>query len=189
MLGIFVVTLCVGINVAQTLAVAAYPYTPGRIFTDTHDGTGEVFLEMTEQAMVGAETIEAVFVRTHPATSFAVDKGTDDTSLSNIILFVELIAHVTEFRNLLGLHEDAFLQQSQPYVAASIFYDGVDFTHAQVYVTAEIGIVFYLAALWIVDGQSHTIVTKHHLAVTATIDGRNMFMACYLDMLKVTTIG
>ena len=38
----------VGIDIAEAFAVTAYPNPSVQIFTDTHDGTGEILLEMFE---------------------------------------------------------------------------------------------------------------------------------------------
>ena len=51
MLGILVIVLSVGINVAKTFAVAAYPYPSVLIFTDTQDGTGEIIFEVLPEGV------------------------------------------------------------------------------------------------------------------------------------------
>ena len=69
-----------------------------------------------------------------------------------------------------GLHEDAFLQQSQPDVAVLVFADGVDLGGAQVYLTAIIGVVYQSAVLRIVDTESHTVVAQHQMAAIVEIE-------------------
>ena len=100
------------------------------------------------------QTVDAIFIGTHPASAFGIDNATDDAGLSYNIAGTQLITHITKLYGRLWLHIDTFLQQTQPDISTHILYDRVDFTHSEIHLTVEIRIIFQLSCLGIVDGYS-----------------------------------
>jgi hypothetical protein len=123
MLGEFMIAVTIGVYIAEAFSITTNPYSFVQIFTDAHDSTGEIILEMFDEPVSRVQTVEPVFVCAYPATAFAVDQGTDDASLANQVVAAEFVTHVAEFRYRFRLHEDTFLEDANPDIATIIFYD------------------------------------------------------------------
>ena len=74
------------------------------------------------------EHIEPVFVGSYPTAPLAVDICAGNTCFSDEVVLAKLISQVFKLRNLLRLHEDTLLEQSEPDISIVILYDGVNLT-------------------------------------------------------------
>ena len=86
------------------------------------------------------------------------------------------------------LHEDTFLQQSQPDVAVLVFADGVHLRGAQIYFTAIVRVVYQSPVLWVVDAETHTVVAQHQVSAAVEIQYRDMSVSCTFYMYGRVTV-
>ena len=92
-------------------------------------------------------------------------------------MFAELVAHVIEHGRRCWLHVEAFLQESEPHVAAAVFGDGLHFAFGQIHLAAEVGVVGNRARLRVVYAQSLAVVAEHELALAVEIERRDGLVA------------
>ena len=179
----------IGVNVAEAFCPGAHPDASLAVLRNAHYRCGKRVLEVPDGVLVGVEHVQPVLVGSHPAASLAVYHGADDARLSYDVVLPQLIAHIEEPPLLAGLHIDAFLQHSQPNVAAAVLRNRVYFTSAQIHLAAEVGVVGHAARLWVVNGQSLPVVAYHDVSVALTVESRDVLMGCGFNVLEPAAPG
>ena len=134
------------------------------IFCKRHYRGGDAAEIVFQETSLIIEAVESVLVGTYPHAPLAVDEGADDTGATDEVLVAHLVAHIVEALESDGLTVKAFLQKSEPEVAALVLGDGADLTLREVHLHAEEGVVEHMVAGGLIDGHTLAVVADDNAA-------------------------
>ena len=180
------------VHPSAALSVGTQPDAALGVFGHGKDGA-RALGEMACRGKAAVHQVEAVFVGAYPCTAVAVDEGARHTVGADDVVVAQAVAHIAEVHFCLGLHEESFLQQTNPDVAVAVFEDGHRLALGHVHLTAVEGIAGQQVVLRIVDGDTLSVATHQQTAVAGgaeRVDGQScrLLDECELPFLLVEAV-